>query len=252
MQKVVALPSILVMVVLAFATALTAFAYEELEIEIETLELSTKVMISYEVEDETVKAVYTYNTTDRDEVYEKVADKLDLTVDEVKEMVDDDASEEDEEKDSEDAAEAIEDAEAAIAKAEAFIATVADEAKLDSYESWLTLAKDLLVDANEAFDDEEYADAKADAEYAEKKAKYVYEDEDYKDDDKDRGYGNNSDRCDEDNPSNAKLCKDSPREKLSDRFKNFGTTTDRDELQAQLRELMTLLIELLKQARINF
>lgn len=70
------------------------------------------------------------------------------------------------------------------------------------------------------------------------------------DDDKDRGHGNDKDRCDSDNPG-KKRCdditkKEWKRENYSERFKDFGKSTDEDELRGQLRELLLVLIELLQ------
>lgn len=239
MQKVLALPAIALMVAISLATALTAFAYEDLEIEFDVTKSTTKVEVSYEIDDEEVEVRYTYNTTDRKEVYRLLANELDLSVAAVMEA----------DEDRQDAAEEIDDAKEAIEKAEAYIARLDNNSKeRDTYKSWLATAKRLLADAETAFAKYDYVRAERLAEQAEDKAEYIYESTDDKED-SDRGHGNNKDRCDKDNPGKAKYCEDSQKEKLGDRFKDYGKSNNRAELETQLRELMLILIQLLQQIR---
>jgi hypothetical protein len=93
----------LVALLAAFSMATSALAYDELEIEIEFEDGKAYVDVSYEDEDDDdVDMDFVYTTDDEDEVYESLADELDLSVEAIKaavskiEVDDDDESDDDE------------------------------------------------------------------------------------------------------------------------------------------------------------
>lgn len=330
MQKTITYPFAIVLALAIFACGTTfTFAktsYDEIELEYETIGNKTIVTVEYiedEDEDDTLKSKeFIYFTSDLDSVWKKVANELDISVDDIEDILDgtygssddegnrDDAKEaiknaeraledasyeiEDEDdadkkeklegyhddaeeylndareafeagdygdaeewaekaeelvnknvlgiddsKDKEDAEEAIEDAEEKIAEAGTYVESL-DEADSNrtTFESYLEVAEGYLADAEEAFADKEYEDAEDWAKKAENKAKLILEDD--SEEDSNKGHGNDDDGCDDDNP--GKKCDDSS----SDDYKNFGKSTDREELQKQLRMLLMLLIELLQ------
>ena len=235
---------------LTFGVATQALAYEEIEIEYETSNGKTIVDVSYELDGIQKDSKFNYSTTDLDEVWEKLSDDLDLTVEDIEAILDGTYFDEDNGS-REDAEEAIEDAEFALEEA---VYEIEDEDDVDEraeLQEYYDTAEEYLEEADEAFNYGEYADAEEWAEKAEDKVEvYILDD---KDDNK--GHGNDDDKCDEDNPGNSHLCdddfepeldRDRDRINLSDDFKNFGQSTDRVELQKQLQLLLTLLIQLLQ------
>lgn len=257
--------------VFAFGAAITAFAYDALDIEIDIYDDYSKVEVSYEDDGDGVVKKYTFSATDLDEIYALVAAKLSISEEDVEDAVSDvDDHNGDGDKAMEDAEDAMEDAETAIAKAEAYIATLdEDEASttIAELEEDLADAKAALTDAENAFEDSEYGQAEQYADDAEDIAKKIYEDEEDEhdedeeedDDSKDRskfcentkkaaGWGVAKKCVDEDGYEiNDKLA--SKVDKAATKYSDYGKSTDQTELQNQLRELLTLLIQLLQQQR---
>jgi hypothetical protein len=149
---------------------------------------------------------------------------------------------EDEEEDRADAEEAIEYAAEAVAEAQA---AVADKVSTD--EDGLEVAEEYLAKAETAFADKEYNAAYEWAEKAEDKAEIIVYGPD-EDDGTNKRW--TTDKCDSNpgigNGVNEK-CDDDYRklEPSHDKYKDYGKSDDRAELESQLQELMQLLIQLL-------
>lgn len=173
--------------------------------------------------------------------------------------------------DKQDAEDAIADAESEIAALEdAIDATSTNANGFKDAEEALADARAKLTEAKKALADKKYAEAEALATKAEKFAQAgqsILDDDERNDNDE-----NDDDKDDKDNKRH--LCHngrtievdqaavaahlahgdqegecgdDEASERDHDRFKDFGRSTDRAELQKQIRELLQLLIELLTQ-----
>jgi hypothetical protein len=157
---------------------LSALAYDDLRIEVYFDDGHIEVDVDYDERGREVELEYVFNTTDLDEAYERVAERLNLSVAEVEDAVvridrddedyndDDDRWEDDDDRVRDDsyyrnssrtdAAEAIADAKEEIAEAERFVDRNPsnDRAAADLLE-----AKRLLADAEEAYEDREFGTA---------------------------------------------------------------------------------------------
>lgn len=236
-------------------------AYDALEIEVEEDDDEISFALTHVVAGDEVEEEYEYDTANLDEAYDLLANATGLSVTDIKAAVVSEEVSTDEEEIEATATEAIDDAEDEIAEASLYIATLAedDDGTRSEYESWLVIAEGYLEKANAAFADEDFLTAEEWAEKAEDKAELITDrDDDDKDGygDKDRGHGNNPDKCDKDNPGKSPNCKSessakpeqAAKQKQGDnKFKDYGKTTDRAELQRQLQELLVLLIALLQQ-----
>lgn len=268
------LVALFAVVAMAFAAAVPAYAYDELEIEVEIKSNKTLVEVEYEEDGVETETEYEYETTDLQEVYSLLATELDISEDEVEaatSIEDEDEDEDEDENEDEDDMATQEEAEDAIADAASEIEkaqTVITEAELDGKEidlssTTLAEARELLVQAEEAYELEEYNEAESLADESEDLAKLarmkyidkteadIAEDEDEDEDDDDKsdnpwtkekcethpGIGNGvKEKCDDDYKKS---------DRNDDKYKDYGKSNDREELQAQLQELMQLLIQLL-------
>ena len=155
---------------LTFGVATQALAYEEIEIEYETSNGKTIVDVSYELDGIQKDSKFNYSTTDLDEVWEKLSDDLDLTVEDIEAILDGTYFDEDNGS-REDAEEAIEDAEFALEEA---VYEIEDEDDVDEraeLQEYYDTAEEYLEEADEAFNYGEYADAEEWAEKAEDKVR---------------------------------------------------------------------------------
>ncbi|MFW6210296.1 MAG: hypothetical protein ACOC4E_02270 [Patescibacteria group bacterium] len=235
-------------------------AYDALEIEVEEDDDEITFALTHVVAGDEVEEEYEYDTANLDEAYDLLANATGLSVTDIKAAVVSEEVSTDEEELEAEATAAIDDAKEEIAEASAYIAALAeDDDNRSEYESWLVIAEGYLEKANAAFTDEDFLTAEEWAEKAEDKAELISDrDDDDKDGygDKDRGHGNDPDKCDKDNPGKSPNCKSESSAKPEqaakqkqgeDKFKDYGQTTDRAELQRQLQELLVLLIALLQQ-----
>ena len=236
------------LVAMAFAAAVPAYAYDELEIEIEIKDGKTIVEVEYEQDGEDVEREYEYNTTSIQEVYTLLAAELELSEEEIEDAAEVEEYEEDE-SDMEEAQEEIDEAITLIAEAADYIDTLKDEDKVEMLTGYLVTAEEYLADAQAAFDAEDYEEAENKAEMASDKIEdHILPDD--QDEDKDTNKQWTKDKC-ETNPGigigvNEKCDDDYNKvERSDDKYKDYGTSTDRAELQAQIQELMQLLIQLL-------
>lgn len=282
MQKTFSLQLTTLLAALAFAfvLALPVHAesdsytdYEEIEISYAVADGETTVEVEYEKDDEEKEVTYTFETTDLDEVWEQLAGKLNLSVDDIEDILageymsddeDEDEDEDEEESDKEEAAEEIEEAKEKIAEVEAYIEDMQDDGKnTDNLENLLTYAEDYLETAEEAYADEDYDKAESYAEKAQDKAEYILGQDGYQKKEKeyeweDKVYvchdgktlkiaesaldahldhGDTKGKCDSDYDYKDKKKYD---------YSDFGKSSNEEELRAQLELLIDLLIELLR------
>lgn len=176
--------------VATFAVALlplTTFAYDNLRIEVYFDDGRIEVDVDYDERGREVELEYVFNTTDLDEAYALTADQLDISVREVEDAVvridrdndwddDDDRDDDDYRRDGVrddsyyrgsdrgDAQSAIDDAKYEIAEAARF---VDQNPNNRSAAADLDRARELLADAEAAYDDREYGRAERLADEAE-------------------------------------------------------------------------------------
>ena len=291
MQKTLSLQltTLLAALAFAFALALPAHAesdhshdshthYDEIEIAYSVADGETTVDVEYEKDDEETEVTYTFETTDLDEVWESLAGKLDLSVDDIEDILageyeghdeeeEEDEKDDEEEDDKEEAAEEIEEAEEAIAEVVAHIEEEEEDGKdTENLQNLLGYAEDYLETAEEAYEDEDYYTAIKYAHKAQDKADYILG-QDGKDDKKDKDYewedkvyvchdgktlkiaasaldshldhGDTKGKCDNE-------WKDKYEDKKKYDYSDFGKSSNEEELRAQLELLIDLLIELLR------
>ena len=247
-----------------FGFALQALAYTDLEVEIDIYDDGAEVEVSYvNSDDEDVDLEYESDLTDLDDIIAEIVEKLDDdeidadAIEDVAEVENEDGSLD---ADKEDAQESLDDAEDAIDAAQEYLDGLDEDSdEVSEGNEKLDDARDLLAEAQTAFDEDDYETAEEKADDAEDLAEMVFksddDDDEDEDDDKDR-----SKFCERTKKAAgwgvAKKCHDQDgweiNDKLGDKIerfsemKNFGKTTDRVELQSQLRQLLELLIELLQ------
>ncbi len=243
----------------AFGMAFTTYAaFDDLEIEVKVYEDKVEVEVEYDDEDKS----YTYEDMDLDEAYDELVKDLDedfdleITTDEIEDIA--------EVEHEEDAADAIKDAQDAIAAAADRIEDAekaeVDEDDLDAASTTLAKAQEKLDDAEDEYKDEDYAAAEDLADAAKKLAEGIFEVEDNDDDEDDdrdfcertkqaAGWGV-AKKCvdDEDYELNDKMVKKVERfeDRNMEKYREYGKSTDKTELQNQLRELLLVLVQLLQ------
>lgn len=249
----------------AFGMAFTTYAaFDDLEIEVKVYEDMVEVEVEYDDEDED----YTYEDMDLDEAYDELVKDLkddfdlEITTDDIEDIAEVE-HEDDEAEAEEDAADAIRDAEDAIADAADRIEDAeeaeVDEDDLKAASTTLAKAQEKLDAAEDEYEDEDYAAAEDLADAAKKLAEGIFEVEDNDDDEDDdrdfcertkqaAGWGV-AKKCvdDEDYELNDKMVKKVERfeDRNMEKYREYGKSTDKTELQNQLRELLLVLVQLL-------
>ncbi len=163
------------------AVPFSAFAYEDMRIKIETDNGKIEVEVKYEDGDDDKEKEFVFATTNLDEAYRLTAEKLKISVAQVKDAVveikndssDDDSSD----NDRSDATEAIRDAKKDIADAERYLAK--NPGKQPETAN-LAKAKTLLADAEKAFASQNFSTAEKLADQAEDLAESIDDDKNTK------------------------------------------------------------------------
>lgn len=167
MQKIISLKYFVALAVaLMFSVATTAFAstdYYEIEIEYEVAGGKTTVEVEYAEEegDNITKQTYTFFTTDLDDVWEDLADELNLSVGDIEDILDGEYGDDNNDDVSrDDADESLDEAIYLLGEAEYEIEDIDDEDDKTAAGKLFNDAENLVDDAEEAFGLGKYGDAK--------------------------------------------------------------------------------------------
>jgi hypothetical protein len=253
-----------ILLAVLFSITSVAFAYDNLSIVLEVKKDNTVVYVDFaDEDDDEVSDEYGYDTTNLRTVYKAILADLQedhqidgLTADEIKKIakvVTDKTAQR-----------TITDTTAKLKRATTYVASLKED--VSDLEEDLEEANSILEDAKEAYADEEYVEATQKAEEVmsiltiilgeDKKTEVKKEKKD------DTNFCENTDQAaglgvakkcvgEENYSINEKLGEKVERfqDRAMSKYEKYGQSTDKDELQNQLRELLLVLIELLQKQK---